>query len=1171
MVKLIPQDAATFILRSAVVPATDVRARPRAGDALPQAIRGEPEYLADPRDFVRFVQRTLDVDPGRTLASLERYASDLAAANDKPADNQRGLDTQLQSPPRARSVGGERLAPEVARERLAVFKAEVTTLVFRSGLLSFNVLSPRDVSNIYGAARAANIPLGAIVCLEDGTLEKPMRLLTELVPPQQVGFTGGNVGVSGLDQFNSASTVINYVKGTTRAGQSLDLKISRRLQEFVRDKFIAASLPNFGREQVESLLQAFASGDRGSAVAAFRQLALTTPDIVPRLQRVLRNYQDKEIDYQAETPTLQKATRILSLLFGADMGLRKVQLAAMTTDLVGKSDRLRALMLDRPTEAVWDLGVVGVGAHGRALIDRVARTNPETRVLGMDRAPASYNFGRSGGAFFMNSRQGVDDGKPGGNGRGNINPVAGAFLVSDASGTAYPVARDVDDVGVMALHEAGERSALDVSLDADVMKIEHRRTTRDPSAARWPAGFRITYADGRVAYSHRCAVANGFGNTPKPFGSGESDTRFQQAIVRDRNNIASWRRSLAEAIVDGNARRPSFNAYVMTTADALAVSDTDGADVLSPFRANVPAKLNENQDVASCTFIGFGDSTRTALELALRLAPDDVYRNTPAQLGQLNNLVWVVGDGPTNCFEFLVGRDYLKRILSDGGYQALMNVLKDKPIEELFANDGHMKEIREKLAPADQDALDGARTRYQRISGAILKGILRLEPSLAASFDSAEGGRVEVTLENGRKLVSGKLIDGRGYQAELGPIAWLTDPDAPDPKKKLSDAGNLTLIRAPVPEGVIGRDSSGNAVVAKSVAGLEDVFAWVGPGNGGDLVSKKLIESTTKVGANTVSLFVNQPLTLAATDRLAAGASIVGQSITELYPEDAPVLAKADAPTRIARRIGYETFQPVEVRADSRLEMHARLASLLQGFDVSAFEPGQEIGFAIRRAGGNSIRGMALEISSETIGKESLQFLADKIIRDGRFSGLVLQTLQDTDVALAISGNIRETRRGRELDVPKSELVYKDAEDLSGNPVAPDDVLPRNRFPDRPRLVPTPGLQDRIRNLEKALQGRGPTLGGVTAALFGGATAALGATYVPFTSIDASGSIGSRAFDKVFVDDRRELTAEDFLGGSLNTPSPATNPDGVNAPSPGASATKAITDDLLAAAIRNIR
>ncbi|MBC7792833.1 MAG: hypothetical protein H7Z43_03925, partial [Clostridia bacterium] len=1043
----------------------------------PEADFTSDRYIDDPSKFLELVKANLSVDQPLWLNALAIYTADLRSRDfgDTPMRPRIIRDTFVADPTRSFTGAlinsivkpgplGSRAA--VTAEKLALMRTTVETL-FTNGKLGVPQ-TVEEAADIYAAARAVGIPAGRIrvqpltedvvqklnaaaraAGLNDGQLDlataletlrasgaKP-RFLVEVTQPEKAGDVGGDTFLP--DGTSPITTLANYILGPTKRSTP-ELKIPSSLVELVVAK-IQESRIVCSPDDARALLNAVASGDPGSAVTALRQLALTSPEIVPRLQRILRNYNETSLVYDQGLTALQRATRVVALLFGADSDLRALQTAAMRRDLTGRSARVRELITEHPAEAVWDGLVVGImGPHGAATADRVAQTNPGKRLLGVDVSAISGNFGQLGNTIYLNSRNGPDDGRPGGNGRGNINPVGGPLLVSDASGGASPTPADVDDVAVDAIYEAMQRSCLDVLYGTRVVKLEHRLRTTAADAALWPAAFRATFDDGAVVYAHKLTVANGFGAQPKTFGDEASNQRFTTALEKSRTSLGTWRDAVTASSINGTAVAPLLpqTALTMTVADALGAANTPGADALAVFRATAPVAAQANELTAGTTFLGFGDSNRTALELALGLAPDAAYRNTPAQLGQIRDLSWVVGDGgPASCFEFLVGRDYLRKVLSAEAYDAFVDVMNDQPIEKLFSNPDHMAEIRAKLAPEDEQALDGARTRYQKISGAILKGIVRLVPSVAMEF-SQRDDRVTITLKNGQSLSSARLIDGRGYEAELGPLAWLANPLDPNPRQRIADTDNLVRVRAPVPEGVIGRGArdatqeEDEADVAKSFSGLEDVFAWVGPGNGGDLVSKRDIARETKVGANTVSLFVNEPRTKAACDATQGlGPSLVGQSITERYLQALPVAGRATQPRAITALIDFKALVPTEVTGDTRFEILSRLTSILSAFDTSSFKAGDTLGFALRK--GKPLQqyaGAALELSSKSLDKITLTAIADMLRQDPRITSLLLQMLQDPDIAIAVSGQMYRTANGDALSIPATRLEAFDAEQL---------------------------------------------------------------------------------------------------------------------------------------------
>lgn len=303
-----------------------------------------------------------------------------------------------------------------------------------------------------------------------------------------------------------------------------------------------------------------------------------------------------------------------------DPELREGFRAAAYSDLYDRSNQVlsaveKAAAEDRidPAAQVFDVLSIGAGPHDAIAMRAILEANPNLKMGTLEASNrVAAVFDKNGFRLNSLSRPGKKGAAPV-RGAGNQNELpSGVIQIPDIDSEAYPVAQRLADVTLL---NRATVSKAPILFETEVISV------RDSAieGTKWPARYEVTTNRGKF-YSNAIINNSGLGRDlnlsrlPRP----------AQALIE------------AERVLD-----PAKNS-------APRVQSV--AEYFDYVKAN-PTGFRDYKD-ESVAFIGAGDSSKTGIEFALGLGPNEAYGKVVAQDGRPQKIFWV-GQNKVTCDELL--------------------------------------------------------------------------------------------------------------------------------------------------------------------------------------------------------------------------------------------------------------------------------------------------------------------------------------------------------------------------------------------------------------------------------------------------------------------------------------------------------------------------------------
>lgn len=530
---------------------------------------------------------------------------------------------------------------------------------------------------------------------------------------------------------------------------------------------------------VDAGTQARKSALRDSSPALF-QLLKSVKGERGRVNELLSR---KKFEVEAADSGVRK---LFSTLF-FDTSTRKDTLPLIEQSLQERSRRTRAV-LQASGRIELDTLVIGAGPHGVTAVDELTRRNPEllSNTLVVDQNDgAGGQFRYAGDLFYLNSPDRTETGGVPVVG-GNLNRFISWLSSTLFQGRKWPSAGSIAEVTQAALFA----SPVNVSFRTRVLKAEPASDGR----------IKVTlglFEEGRSEPSQRVDV-------------------FPQRVIQTSGI---------------GPDKQLFNVDSRLSEEGVFYNLNGALRKFGPYGDHgMQSAIDKTVAV-----IGFGDSGKVINEFLTRLGPAPAYKNSPAQLGDVKQIVWYVGEKEIEtCIDFF--RKDRKR------YALLLGAISS----------GRIILVRGKVDAIERSASGKAIIGYEsKLEGGAKRGEIsyRVQPKAG-----------ELSVED---LMKQGEIRKAAFQYDLViSTAGLKSDTAsifPNPGVAATAEGWRII------EGQVG--TRGRQAIARE---SRQISGWyqVGPANEtpGTLVEQS---ETAGATANTVSLFLNAPRTSALAAQVA--------------------------------------------------------------------------------------------------------------------------------------------------------------------------------------------------------------------------------------------------------------------------------------------------------------
>lgn len=376
-------------------------------------------------------------------------------------------------------------------------------------------------------------------------------------------------------------------------------------------------------------LEIFAQGNspaeiRRRRLESIRELynvAAKEPGVIGDLIAEIKS-REGEILFNQEKPipnSVRESRSIIGTLF-KNPELRKLAVASLDAELTALTNKNKETILKQNRQnkkVVVNQIVVGMGVQGAAYAQEATNKSPDQIILQIDRAKrAGGTFAEIFYTFFINStnrKYTGDRARPGIGDLNNFNDIIG---VPDFAGKRWFPAGLLGQ----AVPPAVYLSNTIPMLETEILDIKRSNSGK----AKYKVTLKVNGSETVTVYTNKVVFTSGLG-TPTLFG----DKSTRSLITRERNNAKKQKRT---------SRIESFTEFFERVGNP---------EVLFP-RADLINK--------TVLVIGGGDSGRVIAEYLTGLGPEEGYKQSVAQEGNIKRIFWFVGTsaaGFRDCKEYI--------------------------------------------------------------------------------------------------------------------------------------------------------------------------------------------------------------------------------------------------------------------------------------------------------------------------------------------------------------------------------------------------------------------------------------------------------------------------------------------------------------------------------------
>lgn len=317
-----------------------------------------------------------------------------------------------------------------------------------------------------------------------------------------------------------------------------------------------------------------------------------------------------------------------------DRATRRLLRATLIQRLRDRSRLLGQAML-RATDKqdneffVYDYLVIGAGVQSSIFSNGMRESGSNLKGLVVEKSDSvASTFASSPDFFRINSTNRADiAGQRVAPGEGNLNRFPGSPIqIPDMEATVYPPARAVADTALISQAS----SDVPVLFKTEVLAVVDRKllSSDNDNIARYSVKMRYTNPDtGETSeitiFTNNIVNASGLG---------------EEAIRIDPSNLPTVK-AITDTFEDFDFSVSSEAPNIMTFNQARKAAQLS-LDPMLPYR---------NKDVL---IVGTGDSAKVTIEFLFGQAPEEIYKQTPAQAGKVRKVIWA-GQSAENCEEYI--------------------------------------------------------------------------------------------------------------------------------------------------------------------------------------------------------------------------------------------------------------------------------------------------------------------------------------------------------------------------------------------------------------------------------------------------------------------------------------------------------------------------------------